>query len=284
MIESFLASWSLFHNTYVTGWLIAVLLAVVGVLVVARDQIFIGAAVSQASMLGIAMGMWLGSSRTLAGCSWCRSDAFLSLCGGAFAVLGAVVTAGAGRGRESSEAITGWVFLLAGSLAVLAVAHSPHGMEEVHRLLSSTIIGATRSDVAAFAILTLLTAAAVTANLRTLLLLVMDEEMARAVGVRVALWNRALAVWLGVAVGLSIRVSGVAYAFGCLVLPALVAKHLCRRIAAIFLAAPTIGLISAVAAFVLANYYDEPPGQIAVTLLASALAVAWLVGRARPRS
>ena len=52
MIQEFVASWPLFHNTYLVGWLIALLLALVGVLVVARDQIFIGAAVSQASTWG----------------------------------------------------------------------------------------------------------------------------------------------------------------------------------------------------------------------------------------
>ena len=49
MIGRFLESWPLFHNAYLGGWLIGVLLATLGVLVVARDQIFIGAAISQAS-------------------------------------------------------------------------------------------------------------------------------------------------------------------------------------------------------------------------------------------
>jgi ABC-type Mn2+/Zn2+ transport system permease subunit len=46
VIQEFLASWPLFHHTYLVGWLIGLLLALGGVLVVARDQIFIGAAVS----------------------------------------------------------------------------------------------------------------------------------------------------------------------------------------------------------------------------------------------
>ena len=63
MIQDFAASWHLFHNSYLAGWLIGLLLALIGVLVVARNQIFIGVAVSQASTLGIALTMWLGDLR-----------------------------------------------------------------------------------------------------------------------------------------------------------------------------------------------------------------------------
>ena len=63
MIQDFAASWHLFHNSYLAGWLIGLLLALIGVLVVARNQIFIGVAVSQASTLGIALTMWLGGFR-----------------------------------------------------------------------------------------------------------------------------------------------------------------------------------------------------------------------------
>ena len=77
MIESFLASWDLFHLTYLAGWLIALLLSLVGVFVVARDQIFIGIAISQASTLGIAIGMGVGSWMDLHDAAWLSSDTFL---------------------------------------------------------------------------------------------------------------------------------------------------------------------------------------------------------------
>jgi ABC-type Mn2+/Zn2+ transport system permease subunit len=44
VIDAFLASWPLFHTTYLAGAAIAVLLALVGVWVVAREQIFLGSA------------------------------------------------------------------------------------------------------------------------------------------------------------------------------------------------------------------------------------------------
>ena len=55
----FAETWPLLWHGWIAGWLIAVTLALPGVLVVAREQIFIGAAVAQASTVGVAAGMWL---------------------------------------------------------------------------------------------------------------------------------------------------------------------------------------------------------------------------------
>lgn len=283
MIADFIASWPLFHHTYVSGWLIALLLALIGVPVVARDQIFIGAAVSQAAMLGIAAGMLIGSWGVAEPYGWLHSESFLSGIGSLFAVVGALLTTRARAQRESAEAVTGWVFLFCGSLSIILVAHSPHGSEEIHRLMASTIIGATRADVVGFALLTVLTIAALARWQRPLRLLLMDRAMAAAVGIPVRLSDRLIAVWLGLAVGLAIRVSGVAYAFGCLVMPALIAKNVCREVGPMFAVAPVVAVATGVIAFVLANAFDYPPGQIAVALLATLLLLVWLARDLRTR-
>jgi hypothetical protein len=113
VIQEFVASWPLFQNTYLVGWLIALLLALVGVLVVARDQIFIGAAVSQASTLGVALALGLGSWAATETLEWLHADAFLGAMAVAFSILAALLTArGGAAAQETHEAITGWVFWL----------------------------------------------------------------------------------------------------------------------------------------------------------------------------
>jgi zinc/manganese transport system permease protein len=284
MIGNFVASWELFHHTYLAGWLIALLLSLVGVLVVARDQIFIGVAVSQASTLGIAIGLWSGSLLSLDGFTWLGTETFLSLLAVVFAVLAALLTARQRQaGGESHEAITGWVFLLAASLAILLVTHSPHGLAEIQRLLSSRIIGATATDVWTFASLAGGTMIAVALTYRRILLFAMDPAMATAVGMRVSSWASGTAVWLGLAVGLSMRVSGMLYTFGSLILPALVAKNLCREVASVFLVAPCIAIGTGALGFILANYYDYPPGQMSVALLSILLLLAWSIQGLRGR-
>ncbi len=277
MIENFISSWALFHNTYLAGWLIGLLLSLVGVLVVARDQIFIGAAVSQASTLGIALAMWIGAWAGAGPRFWFHSDGFLSMMAVAFSVIAALITARGGEGtRESHEAITGWVFLASASLSILIVSRSPHGLEEIHRLLSSSIIGATRADVWIFGLLAGVAAFSVSAGLRRIVLFAMDPVMAAAVGMKISRWGALTSAGLGLAVGLSIRSSGMLYTFGCLVLPALVAKNLCSEVRPMFLVSPLVALGTGAAGFVLANHYDYPPAQMTVALLCLLVTVSWL--------
>jgi ABC-type Mn2+/Zn2+ transport system permease subunit len=97
------------------------------------------------------------------------------------------------------------------------------------------------------------------------------------------LWSAALAIWLGLAVGLSIRVSGTLYSFGCLVLPALIGKHWVREMQPLLLLAPAIGVAAAVLGFVLAHGLDTPPAHTTVALLCTALPLSWLRSRLHQR-
>ncbi|MBL9126756.1 MAG: metal ABC transporter permease [Verrucomicrobiales bacterium] len=100
--------------------------------------------------------------------------------------------------------------------------------------------------------------------------------MAAAVGTRVGAWVAGLAVVLGLATGLAVQATGLLFAFGCLVLPALVAKNLCRDVGPMFWVAPAVGVLSVFAGFLIAHRFDFPPGQVVVALLAAVLLGAWV--------
>lgn len=274
MIESFVASWPLFHDTYVAGVAIAFVLALLGVWVVARDQIFLGAAVSQASTLGIAALLWLEGIGAVSAASWFGSEAAAGVC----AVAASVATAlwVVPPGRAGGEARTAWVFLLAASVPVLLLAHSPHGLEEVHRLMFSTLLGATGLDVALFVALAIATAGVVVVWSAPLRLFASDAEMAAAVGLPTRGLGIVVALWLGVAIGLSIHVSGLIYTFGCLVLPAIAARNLCREMRSMLWVAPLLAVAAAALAFVVANAWDLPPAHATVAVLCGLVALSWL--------
>lgn len=276
MIASFIESWPLFQWTYLAGWGIAMMLATVGVAVVARDQIFLGAAVAQASMLGIALSVWVERCFELLGHHAHSSEPLAGALAVLFSVLAALVTACAEPRRESHEAITGWVFLFCSSVSILLVARSPLGLDEIHRLLSSSLIGATAGDAALYLLAAVL-AIALALRLRDrLTLLISDPVMAEAMGMRVRRANLLLALALGLGVGLAIRSAGLLYTFGCLVLPPLLAKNLCREVRPLFWVAPLLALLVALPGFVLANHHDFPPAQMTVALLAALLPLVWL--------
>lgn len=277
MIEDFILSWDLFGGVYLCGVLVAMTLSVFGISVVARDQIFVGAALAQASTLGIAFGIvaegWgipeEGLHEDVDGSPWLPVTLAVL-----FAVLASLVTA---RQRPQSvtsrEATTGWVFLAGGSFSVLLLSHSPHGMEEVHRILFSSIIGSSTGELWTFGGLAIV-ALVVGGILRhSFILLATDPEMARAAGLHVGLWEWLLSALLGVVVGLALRASGLLFTFGCLVLPALVASRLCRSPGQVFFVAPLVAFLSCAVAFVLANYYDQPPAQMATAVLCAMLAL-----------
>jgi zinc transport system permease protein len=280
-VSGFVASWSLFWPSYLAGWAIAALLAGIGVWVVGRREVFLGAAVSQASALGISLAILLGS---WSGAHWLESDGVSAALAIATAVATALVSArGGGRGGESAEGLVAWIFLLAASLPTLLLAHSAHGLEEIHRLAFSTLLGAQPADLVVLGGLLAATALAGARTRDELLLVALDGETAAAFGVPRRRLVVGAAVWLGVCVGYAMRVSGMLYAFGCLVLPVLVARRLVRESRPLAWAAPAIALAAAVPGFAIAHVADVPPAQMTVTLLCAALALAWTFERARRR-
>jgi len=282
VLTDFIDSWALFHDAYLVGWLIAVLLSLQGIVVIARDQIFIGAAMAQAAALGISLGMVVGSAFSAAPIDPYHAHTSLS----AAAIAAACATAWlstSDSARSSFEAITGWVFLFSSSVSILLLAHSPHGLEEIHHLLSSSIIGAAPQDVWLFAFLSAVAIAVVTRKRDALTLFMMDPPVAAALGLPVRRWSRLFALGLGVSIGLAMRSSGLLYSFGCLVLPPLIAAQLCRESRPLFVVAPAIALASAAGAFVLANHWDFPPAQVTVALQSTALLLAWATSRATAR-
>jgi ABC-type Mn2+/Zn2+ transport system permease subunit len=282
VIESFLASWALFGTTYLAGLAIAAILAVVGVWIVARDHIFLGAAVAQASTLGVALA--LGLATALGDDAWLESDAAPTVLAVAASIATAWLAARVSeRGAESHEAVTGWVFLLAGSVPVLLLARSPHGLEEIQRLIFSTLLSVSRADVALLAALGVATALGTLLLRERLMVFTLDPDLAAAIGMRARVWSGATAVWLGLAVGLSIRAAGTLYTFGCLVLPALVARNVCREVRPMLWVAPLVAVAAAFSGFVLSNAFDTPPAHTTVGILSAALPVAWGVRAVRAR-
>lgn len=280
MIHEFMASWPLFQHTYLTGWLMALLLALLGVYVVARDQMFVGAAMAQASTLGLALSMVAGSLWPGLGPE--PSPAWSTLWAVVFAAAAAVVMSLAFGRRESHEAVAAWIFLAGSSLSVLVVAHSPHGLDEIQRLASSSLIGATARDSWLFAGLTVVSLGFLLRYRRTIILLAVDPAMAASTGLSLRTWSTGLALWLGVAVGCAIKTAGLLFTFGCLVLPALTAKALAREIRPLFLLAPAIALGTSIAGFILAHQADFPPAQATVGLQVILLVLCWLHRRLRP--
>lgn len=279
LLEAFLDSWPLFGTSYATGWLIAAVLGLCGVIVVAQRQVFLGIATAQASSLGIATALWLAQSEVFVDHHDLHGPPLYF--GVGFAIAASLLTTRGGRPTESAESVGAWIFVVSSSLAVILLAHSPHGLEEVERLTFSTLIGADAHDLWKFGLLLALAAGAVAWQHPQFLLVTTDPATAEALGLRVRATTTALAIGVGLAIGMAMHSAGTLYTFGCLALPALAAKNLCRTMRGLFVLAPALAVACAVVGFVLANGYDYPPGQVAVAVQGALLLAAWLVRRLR---
>lgn len=275
-------SWPLLGDAWLSGWILAPLLAMLGVLVVARRQIFIGAAIAQSATAGVAAGLagsiWIsGSHRSH------EAEAFLGAVCAILAGIAAALAVGFGASRRpgSLDGRTGWIYLVSAAAGVLLLAQDPHGSHLVSRLLASSLLGASAADAWIFAVL-LGGTVLVTALARDrLALIAIDPGFAHSLGLHLRRWDLGIALTLGVAISLAIHASGLLYTFGCLVLPAMAARTICREVRSQFWVAPVIALLGVLPGFTIANHHDLPPGQVSVLILAFLVPLAWTLGRWR---
>jgi ABC-type Mn2+/Zn2+ transport system permease subunit len=271
-------TWSLFANGWWAAWLVAICLALPGVLVVARNQIFIGAAVAQSSTAGMAAGFWIaglmaGLGKPVDPCAshaaWSMAQMVPFIAAGVAAVLAALVCAPSPReGRGSPESRTGWIFLVASALGIVLLTRSAHGTREVERLIASSVLGATTFDVVLLALLAVITVLVVILTRRRLVVLAIDPGWSPLADMRRGPWEAGLAMWVGLATASAIHSVGLLFAFACLILPALAARAACREVWTQFIVAPILAVIGTSIGFAFATHHDLPLPQVAVVCLA----------------
>lgn len=284
MIDDFLFAWSLFHDAWSVALLLALLLPLCGIVLVLRHQLFLAAAIGQAATLGIALGICLGIAPAVApGGSHAETFA-LSLAMGAGGLAGLLAMRALSTSGSQLEARSVQVFLAGASLSVLLTSGDPHGLEEVHRLTLSSLLGASPFDVWFAASLLLAAVLVVWRRRRAVLMWAMDPVTTRVHGGSVLGHDVLLGVGIGAATGFAIHATGLLFAFGLTVLPVLLARRLARSLAAVLWLAPAVGLVGTALALVVAHVQDLPPGQVAVGLLVLAAGAGELLARLRPAS
>lgn len=277
--QSTVDTWVFVGSSYWAGWLVALCLALPGVLVVARNQIFIGAAVAQSSTAGVALGFWAaGLAAGLAGpIDPCRDHSgsssaqiFPHLCASIAAIIAALMCTPLGNSRRGSpESRTGWFFLTCSAFSVLLLSRSAHGSKEIERIIASNLLGVTAGEIIPLAILAGLSVGLVAFWRRQLTVLAIDPTMTPLANMSRWRWESLVAIWIGISTAFAIRSSGLLFSFGCLILPALAARAACREVRHQFWVAPLLGIIGTTIGFALATHHNLPPPQVAVLTLAA---------------
>lgn len=233
--------------------LVGLLCSLLGVYVVLRRIVFVGAALAQISTLGIAFALLSGVNSTLA--------AF------AFSLVAVAVLSSRFMERGlTQDSMLGIAYAAAWALGILLVVRSAKGMEEVVHLVQGNIL---TIDLPSLVGIGLVTAIVIPLHIlfsKEFLFVSFDPEMALAQGVNVRFWNFLLYLALGSAIGVAIRGAGIFPVFSFLVMPATAALLLKKSMAGVFLAAAVIGLLASVSGVILSFLYDFPTGPLVVAI------------------
>jgi manganese/iron transport system permease protein len=275
-------SWPLLRDAAVAAWLAAALLSVAGVLMLMRDEPFLGAALAQTSTLGIVAAPWLAAALHAEHTAMLGGAAFKYFLAVMLPAAAAVALQLVFEHREAGRsAAIAWVFLLATGLSLVIARGVPGADVELAHLLTSSTVSGTPARVALLALVLVAFTALFATSRRTVLLVTLDPSTAAAAGLRTGTWSALLAAGTGAVVGLCVPVAGTLYAFACLLLPTLVARDACREIGSMLAVAPAVAVASAVIAFLLARPLDVAPAELTVVLLALLVIPAWSLRRMR---
>ncbi len=261
----------LFREALYGALVIALVCSVLGVYVVLRRIVFVGAALAQLSSAGIALGMFLyglgiGGELTHHPVAMAL---IVTIAGAVFFGLG-----GGGRGGVPPDAVIGVTYAVAAAVGILLIAKARVG--EVHDLfLQGNILGITRLDtyiLLAVAVPVLLVHAVF---YKEFLFVSFDRQTAQTLGYNVRFWNLLLYLTLGVVIAYAMQFAGVMLVFNFLVLPAVTGLLLARSMRGIFSIAIAAGLLAALAGFSLSVPLDLPSGPTIVAVSGVLALTAW---------
>jgi len=267
MFESITELMRSFPYAVMTGILVAVACALLGVFVILKRVVFIGITLSEIAACGIAIAFLAG----------------LPPVAGAIALTLAAVVMLAfpfESRRIPRDALLGVLFVAAASLSVLLVSKSGLGLHEIKSLLYGELILTTKADFVVMCAVLIPALLCLFIFLRPTLYTFLDRESATVLGVKPARWELLFFLVLGIVVAAASKVAGALLVFCYLIAPAMAALLLSRRLAFVLLIACLLGIIETLLGLAVSFAADIPTNQticlVACVFLLLALPIAGL--------
>lgn len=231
LLRDIAATYELLADSYLATLAIALVIAYLGVFVVLKRIVFLGITLAQAASAGVALSFFvqgrLGHDTAFAEAVEHHGPTVSALGVSTLGVLGFALPAESKR--ISREALLGLGYALFGGASILLVWVSPKGVDELKNLLAGDVLFA-RSQLP-----TLLVGLGAVALLhaclrKEFLLTSYDPEFARTLRMPVKLYDLLLALSLGVAVSLALKVAGILLVFAFLTVPPLAGLAIAKKL------------------------------------------------------
>jgi len=262
-IADFWAAHEIWRDPLLASVIAGGLLGFLGVYVVLRRTVFVSAALTQLSTLGLIASLLIEEQLGVE-----AEHASVQLAVAVvFSVAGALILGALESGRRlPTEAGVGMSYVLAGALVILGANRLIHAAHDFNSMVFGNAVAVPLSDVV---VLSAVTAVCVAIHLsfgKELVFVSFDRETAEAVGLRAPLWNGLLFFTVGLAIPVAARALGALPVFAFLTIPAAAALLVVRRLRAAFALATAIGLAAAAGGYLVSWFWQMPTGATMVAL------------------
>jgi len=237
--------------------LVGCLCSILGVYVILRRIVFLGITISEVSALGVALGLFLGFDPSLS-----------SILVTTVAIL--IFWIPMNDGSISKESIIGFAYVIAAASSVILVAKNPLAEAKGLDLISGNLLYVQRGDILVLAATLLVVLLLQVLFYRTFLFVSFDPETASTMGIKASFYDLLIYLTLGLGVAISMKVAGVLFVFGFLIIPPLAGFLFSRRIVWVFVLGALFSIIVSFAGVLISVRFDWPTSP---TILVAAGAV-----------
>jgi zinc transport system permease protein len=264
---TFLDALPILQNGILAGLLVALVSAFLGVYVILKRIVFVSAAISQISSLGVAcaflVAVLFGHHASEVKSQFLSGPGLTSV---VFACVAALMLARqVSEKRITRESILGIGYVLPAGLTLLildVLSAEAHAIEDI--LFGNSVFVSVEqlrvqavTDVAVLLIHMLL--------YKEFIFTSLDPETATACGMRTRLFNRVLLLTMAFTISVSIMSIGALPVFAFMVIPASAALTLTERLGRAFLLSVAFGVSSALVGFYLSFVFSLPTGPAMMT-------------------
>jgi zinc/manganese transport system permease protein len=276
--------WEVMFWPLVACLILPVLLVYLGLHVVKRGIIFIDIAMAQMASLGICTGVLLRLD---------LEGPITFAIALAFTLVGAAIFSVTNKHESDvpQEAVIGIAYVVAAAAAVLLLSRAAEGDEEIKNMLVGNILLVTPGEIARTGALFATVGAVHIIFRRRFLAISFERAAARDAGVHVRRWDFLFYALFGLVVTCFVRIAGVLLVFSYLIVPAVCAVLIARRLSSRLLVGCIVALVGGIGGLFASFYADLPSGAAIVCTLGALLIIvaittqlarAWRARRSKP--
>jgi zinc/manganese transport system permease protein len=251
------------------------ILVYLGLHIVRREVIFVDLALAQVAALGTCLALLLGhESHDLQTYFWSFG----------FTLVGAAIFA-ATRAKEHQqvpqEALIGIVYVVAAALGILLLSRSAEGNEELRRTLIGDVLLVTPKEVLKTFAIYLGIGAVHFIFRKKFLMISFEPERAIVEKLAVRWWDFLFYALFGLVVTSFVQIGGVLLVFSYLIIPAVCANFLARRLGSLLVIGWLTATLASVVGLYVAYRFDFPTGAAIVCTLGATLILTVIGSRLR---